>query len=88
MAEGDANAARLRWRCRRGVKELDVLLERFLARHLTRLSPAQVATLSRLLDASDPDLMDWVLERQPPPDAAYVPLLKMLRDLLHLPAPT
>lgn len=88
MAGGDAEAARLRWRCRRGVKELDVLLERFLARHLARLSPAQVATLGRLLDATDPDLMDWVLGRQPPPQVDYVPLLKMLRDLLQPPAPT
>lgn len=87
MTAGDAEAARLRWRCRRGVKELDVLLERFLAQHLARLSPAQVATLSRLLDASDPELLDWVLERQPPPQADFATLLEMLRDLLQPPTP-
>lgn len=87
MAGNDADTARLRWRCRRGVKELDVLMERFVAAHLPRLAPPQVAILDRLLDASDPDLMDWILERQPAPDIDYLPLLRLLRELMQLPAP-
>lgn len=64
----------LRWRCRRGKKELDVLLARFLDRHLAGLDPAQRAALERLLALEDDDLLDQVFGRAPPadPDAAAV----------------
>lgn len=87
MAGHNGDTARLRWRCRRGVKELDVLMEHFLVEHLPRLAPAQMAALGRMLDANDPDLMDWIMERQPAPDADYLPLLQMLRQLIQAPAP-
>jgi antitoxin CptB len=78
-----ADTARIRWRCRRGVKELDVLMERFAARCLPRLSPPQAEILARLLEEADPDILDWILERRAPADPAYGPLLTQLRGLLH-----
>lgn len=75
------DAARIRWRCRRGIKELDVLLERFAAEHLPRLAPDLTRILDRLLDESDPDMLDWIIGRRPPRSPEYVPLLEMLRGL-------
>ena len=64
MAEID----RVRWRCRRGLLELDVVLSRFLDRHFETLSSQQRASLNRLLDYPDNDLWDFLSGKQSPPD--------------------
>ena len=70
--------ARLRWRCRRGMLENDLILERFLARRGDDLTEDEVAALDRLLDLPDGDLWDVLCERAPaPPDVQ--PLLLDLR---------
>ncbi len=75
------DAARVRWRCRRGIKELDVLLERFADDCLPRLSPGQLAVLEWLLEETDADLLDWIIGRHLPTVPEYLPLLDMLRGL-------
>ena len=60
------NISSINWRCRRGKRELDLILASFLDRHLDTLSEADVGLLDRLLDASDDDLLDWVLGREAP----------------------
>jgi antitoxin CptB len=56
-----ADRARLKWRCRRGTRELDVLLERFLeAGGLDGAAP-QLAALQRLLELPDPVLVDCLI---------------------------
>jgi antitoxin CptB len=65
MAEID----RVRWHCRRGLLELDVVLTRFLDRHFETLSTQQRAAFYRLLGYADNDLWDFVTGKQPPPDA-------------------
>ena len=70
--------ARLRWRCRRGMRENDLILERFLARRGATLTEDDVGALDRLLDLPDGDLWDVLCERAPaPPDTQ--PLLQELR---------
>jgi antitoxin CptB len=61
--------ARLRWRCRRGMLENDLLLTRFLDRRGAALGEADVAALDRLLDLPDGELWD-VLCRRPGPSTA------------------
>ena len=62
----------LRWRMRRGMKELDVLLERYFPR-LERASPEEQRQLSLLLDREDPEILQWVLQQAPvPPEFAEV----------------
>lgn len=68
----------LRWRCRRGRKELDVLLARFLERHLAGLDPAQRAALERLLALEDDDLLDQVFGRAPAADSDAAAVLGRL----------
>jgi antitoxin CptB len=57
---------KLKWKCRRGLLELDIVLERYLARH------PQDAELHRLLDLPDNDLWDIVAGRS----EDYAPHLK------------
>jgi antitoxin CptB len=54
----DRRLARLRWRCRRGLLENDLVLARFLDRRAGTLTEADVAALDRLLDLPDNDLWD------------------------------
>ena len=69
--------ARLRWRCRRGMLENDLLLARFLERRGGALTEAEVAGLDRLLDLADNELWDVLCGRA----AADPELAPLLREL-------
>jgi antitoxin CptB len=68
----------LRWRRRRGMKELDVLLERYYHRHYESAAPADKAAFDRLLDREDPEIWLWVVEQEAPPDE-FVNVIAALR---------
>ena len=69
--------ARLRWRCRRGMLENDLILTRFLDRRGDTLTEADVAALDRLLDLPDNELWD-ALSGRAAVDAALQPMLHEL----------
>lgn len=48
------------WRCRRGLKELDLLLERFARAHYRTAAPAQRCAFERLLELPDPVLVELI----------------------------
>ncbi len=58
--------SKLRWRCRRGLLENDLFVERFFARHADHLTQRHANGLLGLMDLSDPDLLDLFLDRQQP----------------------
>ncbi|MBE7417822.1 MAG: succinate dehydrogenase assembly factor 2 [Ideonella sp.] len=58
--------SRLKWRCRRGLLENDLLIERFFARHGGRVTARQADGLRSLMDLPDPDLLDLLLARREP----------------------
>jgi antitoxin CptB len=70
---------RIRWRCRRGLLELDLVLAAFLRDGLTQLSSAELQAFTRLLEAADNDLWDWVSGRGEPADAEIGALVQRLR---------
>jgi len=70
---------RLRWRCRRGMLENDLILERFLDARGAAISAPELAGLERLLALGDNELWDLLSGRQEPEDAAMVPLVQALR---------
>jgi antitoxin CptB len=72
---------RLRWRCRRGMLENDLILTRFLHVRGETISEQEVAALDVLLDLSDNDLWDLLSGRQEPADAAVAPLLERLKAI-------
>ena len=55
---------RLRWQCRRGQLELDLILNDFLERHFAGLSPAEQNAFARLLELPDPTLLQWLTESE------------------------
>ena len=56
--------SRLRWRCRRGLLENDLLIERFFVRHEEHLTVRQGRALADLMELGDPDLLDLLLARK------------------------
>jgi antitoxin CptB len=70
---------RLRWRCRRGMLENDLILERFLDARGEAITDGEIAALGRLLELSDNELWDLLSGRQESEDAAVKPLLEALR---------
>ena len=70
---------RIRWQCRRGLLELDLVLAAFLERHLERLDAQQMEIFTELLDRSDNDLLDLVMGWAEPADPRCVPVLELMR---------
>jgi antitoxin CptB len=75
MSEAD----RIRWNCRRGLLELDLVLSAFVERHFDRLDARQVELFKELLDQPDNDLLDLVMGRAEPADPRCKPVLDLLR---------
>jgi len=76
---------RLLWRCRRGMKELDVILERFARQGLTRASAAERQAFERFLGLPDPLLAGYLLGEERPADPELRLLADRIRDLCHSP---
>ncbi len=70
---------RVRWHCRRGLLELDIILTRFLESGYPGLSAAQQTVFSGLLEYADNDLWDFVSGRNSSPDPAEEEILDLLR---------
>ncbi len=73
--------SKLTWCCRRGMLELDLLLNRFLAQSLDTLSEEDYALLETFLHASDPDLYAWLMDYQIPPDATSQYCVKLIQSV-------
>ena len=58
--------SKLRWRCRRGLLENDLLIEKFFLRYAATLNVRQTKGLNDLMDLSDNDLLDLLLRRKEP----------------------
>ena len=81
MAIDETRWKRIRWRCRRGMLENDLLLSRFLDACGDSLTEHDVADLDRLLELSDNALWDVVSGRGEPDDPALAPLVARLRAI-------
>lgn len=73
--------SRLEWRCRRGIKEMDIICQRFLEQAYPGLPEEQQALFDQILDESDLDILDWVLGRSNPARQEYESLVTIFRQL-------
>jgi antitoxin CptB len=87
VAAHDVELGRLRWRCRRGMKELDVLLERFALQALPQSGPAERQALGELLELADPQLADYLLGAQIPAAPHLAQLVGRIRALCRSGSP-
>ena len=89
MDDGDEliderSLSKLKWRCRRGLLENDLFIERFFDLHEARLTMRHAAALNELMDLADNDLLDLLLRRKEPQGAIDTSdvreVLQMLRS--------
>lgn len=71
----DETLRRLRWQCRRGLLELDLLFGRFLEQRYSALTVEEQGAFQRLLEQPDQALLAWLQGQQEPPSD-----LKMIID--------
>jgi len=78
-----AELGRIRWHCRRGLLELDLILEEFQRRHLAGLDHEQLERFKELLAFPDNDLLDAIMGRTPSPDQRFDRVLSVLRTSME-----
>ena len=76
---------RLQWRCRRGLLENDLFIERFFARHGASLTHRQAVALEGLMTLADNDLLDLLLRRTEPTGELDRPGVLALLELMRSP---
>ncbi|TAN72272.1 MAG: DUF559 domain-containing protein [Gallionella sp.] len=76
---GDKSLQRVRWRCRRGLLELDIVLGRFVAAHYARLDEAEKHTFDALLDMPDNPLWDMISGKREAASGGQRALLEKIR---------
>ncbi len=72
--------ARMRWRCRRGMLELDIVLLRFMDAHYEQLDEQQHELFEALLTYPDHDLWNMIARNTRVPDEAFRPILRLLQE--------
>ena len=71
----------INFRSRRGLQELDILLKRFLEKHLSNLEESSLKVLIEILDMEDNDLADLLIYKtETPKDAHRAIIKKILSD--------
>ena len=75
QARGDG---RLLWACRRGMKELDVLLERYARALASSAASSERRAFARLLELADTDLAAYLLGEATPPDPELAGLIRRI----------
>lgn len=60
--------SKLRWRCRRGIREFDILFNTFLDNEYPDLTEEQQGFFHQLIEEQDPVIMDWLFKRSEPQD--------------------
>ena len=72
---------RLRWRCRRGMRELDQLLVRYLEREWHQAAGPERGVFLRLLETEDDKLWHWFMAQETATDAEIAQLVAHIRTL-------
>jgi len=73
--------SRLRWRCRRGMRELDELLARYLEGEYREASPTERETFGRILELQDPEIFGYLLGRSIPEEESLRHVVARIRGV-------
>ena len=71
------------YRARRGLKEIDMFFDPYVRLHYLQADSAEKAAFACLIEAEDPDLLDWFMNVSTPEDVELVALIQRLKQLHH-----
>ena len=77
--------SKLKWRCRRGLLENDLFIERFFSRHEASITQLQAQALQALMELADNDLLDLFLRRRELAPELDGPDMRNLLQLIRVP---
>ncbi len=73
------NKSRLLWRCRRGIKEMDIILQDFVNNSYEQLSNENKNAFSNLLDEQDLDILNWIMGKSEPTDSKLIGIINIIK---------
>lgn len=79
-ADKDVSRARLYWHCRRGMLELDLLLQEFLNAYYDRITVTEKQTFATLLEYPDAVLFDLLMGRSVTADQEIARVIEKIRS--------
>lgn len=71
--------SRLQWHCRRGMLELDLILQKFFKNQIDHLSSQQIELFDKLLNYTDPELYAWLMGHEDPQDEELLEIVATIR---------
>ena len=74
----EAFLAQLRWRCRRGLRELDVLLMNYFDHHFCNSGSERQSAFVALLEMQDPVILSFLTGNAKPKDSAIADIIQQL----------
>jgi len=77
---GEREKARLSWHCRRGMLELDLILQKFLEHGVEQLSVQEIKIFDSLLSHTDPELFSWLMGYEEPHDNELKEIVAIIRN--------
>ncbi len=85
MVTADDELNRMRWAARRGMLELDLVLEPFVNGRFQSLDEGDKVRFRRLMECEDQDLFAWFLRRETPPDEELATIVRDILDFARTP---
>jgi antitoxin CptB len=80
LDQQDIVLKKLRWQCRRGMREMDMLLERWLDARYSHIDAPRQAAFQALLKTEDDLLWDWMMGKGEPSDLLQAELIVEIRN--------
>jgi antitoxin CptB len=87
MRLDERSLSKLKWRCRRGLLENDLFIQRFFRDHEETITTRQAAGVNALMDLADNDLLDLLLRRQEPQGQVDTAEVRDVLALMRQPLP-
>lgn len=75
-----SNRSRLAWRCRRGMREMDILFERFLQEDYDALPEQQKKSFEVFIEVPDADIYSWLTAHTQPENEDYMFFIERLQS--------
>jgi antitoxin CptB len=72
--------SKLFWRCRRGIREMDIVLQAFLNESYDSLSESDKSIFSQLLDEADLDILNWIMGKDTPESDDLKKMISLVRE--------
>ena len=79
MTNSTINPKKIQWKCRRGMLELDIILNKFFETEFSQLTDSEKRLFDRFLDHPDPLLYDWLLGHDKPSDSKDLIMTNKIR---------